>query len=180
MGNSLQEQLLKVGLVDEHKLKQSRSSKRKQVKQDGGARRAKLENEARQAAERQRLEKLERDRELNRQRQEEAALRAAENEVRQLIHAHRVVRERGDLAFNFSDGTTLKRIYVNQEQHAQLVAGGLAIVRQDTFYEVVPAAIAERILARDPGLILVHNKGADETHPDDPYAEYQVPDDLMW
>ena len=179
MGNSLQEQLLKAGLVDEQKLKQARSSKRKQVKQTGH-RPTPEEVEARRAAERARAEKVARDRELNRQRQEEAALRAAENEVRQLIHTHRIVRDGGDLAYNFMDGNTLKRIYVKKEQHAKLVSGQLAIVRQDAFYEVIPAEIAERVQARDAALVLVFNRVKEEASPDDPYAEYQVPDDLMW
>ena len=180
MGNSLQDQLLKAGLVDEQKLKQARSTKHKKTKQHAGPRNAAVDNEARQAAERARREKLERDRELNLRRQEEAALRAAENEIRQLIHVHRVVRDRSDLAFNFTDGTKLKRIYVDKEQHAKLVAGTLAVVRQDAFYEVVPAEIAVRVAARDASLVLVHNKAVEEKDADDPYADYQVPDDLIW
>jgi uncharacterized protein YaiL (DUF2058 family) len=179
VGNSLQDQLLKAGLVDEQKLKQARTSKHKKGKQ-AGAQSAAIDNETRQAAERARRQKLERDRELNRQRQEEAALRAAENEIRQLVHAHRVVRERGDLAFNFTDGTTLKRIYINKELHAKLVAGSLAVVRQDTFYEVVPCEIAEKVLARDASLVLVYNKPGDTADANDPYGDYKVPDDLMW
>jgi uncharacterized protein YaiL (DUF2058 family) len=178
VGNSLQDQLLKAGLVDEQKLKQARTTKHKKTKQHAGPRSKALDNEARLAAERARREKLERDRELNLRRQEEAALRAAE--IRQLVHTHRVVRDRGDLAFNFTDGTTLKRIYVNKEQHAKLVAGSLAVVRQDAFYEVVPAEIAVRVAARDASLVLVHNKATDEKDADDPYADYQVPDDLIW
>lgn len=179
MGNSLQEQLLKAGLVDEQKLKQTRSTKRKQVKQTGRQPTAE-EQEARVAAERARAEKVAHDRELNRQLQEEAARRASENEIRQLIHTHRIVRDGGDLAYNFTDGTALKRLYVNKDQHAKLVGGRLAIVRQDTFYELVPAEIAERVQARDAELVLVFNRAKDDANPDDPYAEYQVPDDLMW
>ena len=94
MGNSLQEQLLKAGLVNEHKLKEARSDKRRTVKQTGKPGSG-PDDAARLAAERARAEKAARDRELNRQRQEEAARRARENELRQLIHTHRVVREGG-------------------------------------------------------------------------------------
>lgn len=180
VGNSLQEQLLKAGLVNEQKLKQSRTEKRQEVRKTGKPGPDSATREAREAAERSRRDKAERDRELNRQRQEEAALRAAENELRQLIHSNRVIREGGDLAYNFSDGTKLKRIHVNRELHARLVSGQLAIVRQDDFYEVIPAAIAERVRERDPGLILVFNQPAAAPADEDPYAEYQVPDDLMW
>jgi hypothetical protein len=179
VGNSLQDQLLKAGLIDEQRLRQARSTKHKKAKH-GGRRGLAADDAARQAAERARREKAERDRELNRRLQEEAALRAAENEVRQLVHTHRVVRDGGDVAFNFTDGTTLKRIYVNKDQHARLVGGSLAVVRQDAFYEVVPSEIAEKVSARDASLVLVHNRPHDEKDGDDPYADYKVPDDLMW
>ncbi|NEX22762.1 DUF2058 domain-containing protein [Thiorhodococcus mannitoliphagus] len=179
MGNSLQDQLLKTGLVDEQKLKQARSSKRKQTKKTG-KHATPEQQQARQAAQRAQAEKAARDRELNRQRQEEAARRAAENEIRQLIHTHRVVRDGGDLAYNFMDGNTLKRIHVNKEQHAKLVSGALGIVRQDAFYEVVPLEIAVRVRERDASLVLVLNQPTDQDDSDDPYADYKVPDDLMW
>ncbi|MBK1694498.1 nucleoprotein/polynucleotide-associated enzyme [Chromatium weissei] len=181
MANSLQDQLLKAGLVKTQTLKQARSTQHKQSKQSGGKRVETTETaEARAAAERARIEKMERDRELNRQRQEEAALHAAANEIRQLIHANRIVRDGGDLAYNFTDGVTLKRIYVNKEQHAKLVAGRLAVVRQDTFYEVIPAEIVARVRERDASLVLVYNEPSAPAAADDPYAEFQIPDDLMW
>lgn len=179
MGNSLQDQLLKAGLIDEQRLKESRSSKRKVVKQTG-KRRPEVADDARRAAERARAEKAERDRDLNRRQQEEAARRARENEIRQLIHSNRVVREGGDVAFNFTDGTTLKRLYVTRDQQAALIAGRLAIVRQDTFYELVPVDTAERVRARDPSLVLLQNRGSEQKDESDPYAAFQVPDDLMW
>lgn len=179
VGNSLQEQLLKAGLVSEHRLKETRTDKRKTVKQSGG-RPSAADDQARRAAEEARAEKDRKDRELNRKQQEEAQRRARENEIRQLIHAHRVVREGGDLAYNFTDGTTLKRLYVTKDQHARLVDGRLALVRQDAFYELVPAEIAQRLRERDAHLVLVHNQPAAKPAADDPYADFQVPDDLMW
>ncbi|MFY9972646.1 MAG: DUF2058 domain-containing protein [Chromatiaceae bacterium] len=179
MGNSLQEQLLKAGLVSEQRLKESRTDKHKTVKRSG-KRGPGPDEGARRAAEQARAEKAARDRELNRQRQEEAARRARENELRQLIHTHRVVREGGDLPYNFTDGRMLKRLYVNKDQHARLVDGRLAVVRQDAFYELVPAEIAERVRARDPGLVLVWNQPEQGPEAEDPYAEFKVPDDLMW
>jgi hypothetical protein len=179
VGNSLQEQLLKAGLVSEHRLKETRTDKRKTVKQPGG-RAAAADDPARRAAAEAQAEKARKDRELNLRQQEEAQQRARENDIRQLIHAHRVVREGGDLAYNFTDGTTLKRLYVNRDQHARLVDGRLALVRQDTFYELVPTQIALRLRERDASLVLVHNQSTAKPAADDPYAEFQVPDDLMW
>ena len=179
MGNSLQDQLLKAGLVSEQKLKQTRTNKRKKSKQSGG--RDQANEESRLRARQEATEKAQRDRELNRQREEEARRKADENELRQLIHAHRLARREGDLAYNFQDGANLKRIYVTAEQKAALVAGRIALVRQDKGYEVIPSEIADKVLARRPELVLVLNRpGGDEPAEDDGYAEYQIPDDLMW
>lgn len=178
MGNSLQEQLLKAGLVDEQKLKQARTTKRKKSK---SAPRAKATPDpAREQALKAQAEKARRDRELNRQRQEEAQRKALDNELRELIHAHRLSRDGGEIAFNFTDGAALKRLYLHPDQQRQVVAGALAIVRQDTFYELIPAAIAERVAARQSDRVIVFNQSAQESPEDDDYAEFKVPDDLMW
>ena len=179
VGNSLQDQLRKAGLVSEQRLKDVRTDKHKTVKQTG-KRGPAADDPARLAAEQARAEKAAKDRELNRRRQEESQRRSRESEIRQLIHTHRVVRDGGELAYNFTDGTTLKRLHVTRDQHARLVDGRLAVVRQDTFYELVPAEIAERLRTRDASLVLVHNQPAKQPEADDPYAAFQVPDDLIW
>jgi len=173
MGNSLRDQLLQAGLVSEQQIKQTQSKKRKQQRAAGPSDEARQREAARAAAEKKR-----RDLELNRQRDEEARRKAEVVALWQLVRDNRVAREHGDLAYNFSDGKTLKRLYVNAEQQRGLVEGRLAIVRQDAFYELVPAAVAERLAAHDPALVLVLNRPADDG--DDDYAEYKVPDDLIW
>jgi uncharacterized protein YaiL (DUF2058 family) len=172
MGNSLQDQLLKAGLVSEQKAKQTQSKKRKQKR--AGA----VTDTGQQEAARLAAQKRERDRELNRQRDEEAKRKAEVVALWQLVRDNRISRDRGDLAYNFTDGKALKRLYVNAEQQAGLVGGKLAIVRQDDFYALVPAEIAERVAAHDASMVLVHNKLGNDV--DDEYAEYKVPDDLMW
>jgi uncharacterized protein len=181
VGNSLQDQLLKAGLVSEQKLRQTKTAKRKQAK---GPDRDKAVDEAAERARRAAEEKAERDRELNRQRQEEARRKAEANELRQLIHQNRLLRRDGDVAYNFQDGASLKRLYVTGEQRAQLIDGRVALVRQDKGFELVPAEVAERIMARNPALVLVWSRpepsAQDRPAEDDPYASFQVPDDLMW
>lgn len=177
MANSLQDQLIKAGLASEQQLKDTRSKKRKSAK--GGKRRG-SDDEARRAAAAAKAEKQRKDRELETQRREETERRALEHELRQLIHAHRVVRENGEIAFNFADARTLKRLYLDKDQHARVLDGRLAVVRQDNFYELVDAETAERIKARAPDRILVWNQAGNEPDADDPYAELKVPDDLMW
>lgn len=178
MGNSLQDQLLKAGLVDEQRVKQVRSSKRKKGKQTGGKDRS--GDADRRRAQQAAAEKARRDAELNRQRQEEARRKAEANELRQLIHSNRIPRGEGDLSYSFLDGGSIKRIYVTAEQQAKLAKGTFAVVRQDTGYELLTREIAERVRARDEGLIVVLNKPGGDDGEDDEYADYKVPDDLMW
>jgi len=178
VGNSLQDQLLKTGLVDEQWAKQARSSKRKKGKQAGGKNRPGEDDRrrVRQAA----AEKARRDAELNRQREEEARRKAEGNELRQLIHSNRIPRGEGDVAYSFLDGGSIKRIYVTAEQQAKLAKGNLAVVRQDTGYELLAIDVADRVSARNEGLVVVLNKPDGARDEDEGYEDYKVPDDLMW
>jgi len=178
VGNSLQDQLLKAGLVDEQQVKKARSSKRKKGKQAGG--KVRPGDEERQRIRQAAAEKARRDSELNRQRQDEARRRAEANELRQLIHSNRVPRGEGDVAYSFLDADSIKRIYVTADQQGKLANGGLAVVRQDTGYELVVPDIADRVRARDESLVVVLNKPGSEGDEDGEYADYKVPDDLMW
>ncbi len=49
-------------------------------------------------------------------------------------------------------------------------------------YELVPAEIADKIAARRPAAVAFRAtaEAGNSTDGDDPYAEYQVPDDLTW
>lgn len=172
MGNSLQDQLLKAGLVSEQKARQVKTGKRKQKRNGQPA------AQDAQAAARVAAEKRERDRELNRKRDEEAKRKAEEIALWQLVRDNRIARDGGDRAYNFTDGNKLKRLHVTAQQHQQLVKGQLGIVRHDDFYALVPAAIAERVAEKDPSQILVLNR--DEEPVDEEYADYKIPDDLMW
>ncbi|MDH5217795.1 MAG: DUF2058 domain-containing protein, partial [Gammaproteobacteria bacterium] len=57
----------------------------------------------------------------------------------------------------------------------------LAIAKLGGVYELVPTAVAEKIKQRDEQYIITTGN-RDEAEPDenDPYADFQIPDDLMW
>jgi hypothetical protein len=177
MANSLQDQLLKAGLVNEQQVKQAQTKKRKQKRAGGGKSAESVQRgaEVQQAA----AEKRRRDQELNRQREEERRRKAEQVALWQLVHDSRVSRDGGDRAYNFADGTALKRLYVSAAQQKALVDGGLAIVRHESFYELVPPSVAERAQQVDPTILVLWNR-SEPKEPDDPYAEFEVPDDLMW
>lgn len=176
---SLQDQLLKAGLADEKKAKAIRSEKRKQRKQQPKG--AVQVNEAEIRARKAREEKAERDRQLNLQRQKEAEKKAIQAQIRQLVETNRLDRSRGETSYQFVDGKKIKKILVDDTMVDQLSRGRLAVVRIDENYDVVPEKVARKIMERDEGAVVVlHDRKQDDQGEDDPYAGYEIPDDLMW
>ncbi|KMV32072.1 DUF2058 domain-containing protein [Photobacterium swingsii] len=169
---SLQEQMLKAGLVDKKKLKKAaKGSKKSRVQ----AREAKAAVEANRAAQ------LEQDKNLNRLKNEEVQKKEFQAQVKQLIEMNRLDRKDGDIGYNFTDGTLVKKIYVDKTMQDQLVRGRLAIVRLADSYEVIPSVVADKIAQRDESSIVLNNVVEnDEPDEDDPYADFVIPDDLMW
>lgn len=178
---SLQDQLLKAGLVDKKKASKVQKTKQKQAKVK---RKNKVEvmDEAKLAAEKARTEKVERDRQLNLQRKQEAEQRAITAQIRQLIEMNRQQKNAGDITYNFTDGSKVSHLYVDEKQQRQLSNGHLAIVRLDSQYEIVPTRVSDKIALRDESYLVYCNRSSGEmaADEDDPYAEYEVPDDLMW
>lgn len=177
MALSLQEQLLKQGLVDEKKVKQAKQDKRRKDRQN--KQKPPEPNEVAERARAARAEQAERDRQANRERQEEANRKAIAAQIRQLVETHRLTRERGTVDYQFVDSKKIKKILVSELQQDQLARGRIAIARFGDSYELVPAAIAEKIRQRDEATVVVLNVAAVEDE-DDPYADYPIPDDLMW
>ncbi len=176
---SLQEQLLKAGLADEKKAKAIRNEKKKQRKQQpkGTVQVNEAEVRARQARE----EKAERDRQLNLQRQQEAEKKAIKAQIRQLVASNRLDHSRGETSYQFVDGKKIKKIFVNDAMVDQLSRGRLAIICVDDTYEIVPDKVARKIMERDEqAVIVLHDRKTDDQGDDDPYAGYEIPDDLMW
>lgn len=177
MGNALQDQLLKAGLIDKSKAHQSK--KKQQRQQRAGDTSA--ADEVRRKAELARTEKAARDRQLNQQRQVEAQQKAIAAQIRQLIEMNQLTDSTGEVVYNFTDGATIKRLHVSETIHKRLSCGQLAIVRHDGGYGLVPLAVAAKIAERDQGVVVDLGEPTSEVvDGDDPYAEFQVPDDLMW
>jgi uncharacterized protein YaiL (DUF2058 family) len=179
---SLQDQLLKAGLIDAKKAKQANKEKRKET---NVARRSSEEvvDEVKQSAEQARLEKIERDRELNRQRDLELQQKAIAAQIKQLIENHRQAKGagNGDVEYNFTDGKLIKKMRVSPLVLEQIARGLLAVVKLGEGYELVPRIVADKIAQRDDKFVVVANTKQDnKVDEDDPYKDYVIPDDLMW
>ena len=176
---SLQEQLLKAGLVDKTKVKLANQdkSKQKKVERKTGTQTV---DEARLAALETQRKNAERARELNAQRDAAAAEKAIVAQIAQLVQKNRQGKGNGDIAYNFTHANKIERIYVSAAVQGHLMAGRLVIVRLGATTELVPRVIADKIAERDATLVVRVNKASTEVDADDPYAAFQIPDDLMW
>ena len=183
MGNSFGDQFLKAGLVDKSRLEQTKKSKRKQQKLKH-KQKAEVVDEtavAAEAARRAAAQAAQQDRELNRRQKAAAEQRAIQAQIRQLVEQNRLADAEGDVAYNFQDGSLIRTLHVTATVRDKLARGQLAIARFDAGYALVSAAVAEKIAQRDTDGIVSRVEGrAQEEDENDPYAEYKVPDDLMW
>ncbi len=181
MHNPFQEQLLKAGLVTKQQVQKAKKSKHKKNKQ-----RPKKEvaiDEAKLKAQQAAAEKAERDRALNIKKEEDARRKAVTAEINQLINDHLIERGQDcELVYNFEHNKKVKRIYINDAQKKQIMQGKLGIARIEGRYELVPASVAEKIQQRNKNRVVLFEAEGETSsnNENDPYADYQIPDDLMW
>lgn len=182
MANSLMDQLLKAGVASEKQAKKVKHEKRagKGGKKGRQASPATQVDAAALAARQAAAAKAERDRRLNLERKAAAEQKALAAQVRQLIAQNRLPREGAGEAYHFTDGRMLKSLPVTPAQRAQLARGQLDIVRDGEAYELVSAEVAEKIRARDASRVMARPAAESKPDADDPYAGYEVPDDLIW
>lgn len=175
---TLQEQMLKAGLVTSKKMaKVQRTAKKSRVQA----------REAREAVEENKKVQLERDKLLSEQQKQAALSKEYKAQVKQLIEMNRIVIAKGNIDFNFTDNNLIKKVIVDKATQTQLINGRLAIARLvtnsngDCEYAIIPSVVADKIAQRDESYIVLNSALSEEVQDeDDPYADFKIPDDLMW
>jgi uncharacterized protein YaiL (DUF2058 family) len=184
MSNSLRDQLLKAGLVSETQVKQAEKASKK------GGRKARHEQKrtgqpikapAEERIEQAQSDKVARDRKLNREQEIVKAKKAARAQVSDLIKRHRLNDAHAEVRYYFQRGNHIKQLDVTPEQREGLVGERLAIVTFQGGQHLITMDVADKIAKIDPEA-KIHRHEAPPSEPDaeDPYRDYQVPDDLMW
>ncbi|MDO6620109.1 MULTISPECIES: DUF2058 domain-containing protein [unclassified Shewanella] len=183
MANALQEQLLKAGLASKQKARDVKTQKRKQKKakiDDGSA-------ALKQQIAQQKLEQAAKDKALNEQRFAEAS---EKGQVRGLITEFTKFAIKapagGEIKFNFTVENKILSVYVDEKLQGQLQTGVVGIVRFEDKSYIVPHKLAERVNLLVPewcGYLWqesADNQVEQASEENDPYADYAIPDDLMW
>ena len=180
--NPLQEQLLKAGLVKKSKVAQVA---REQDKARHGKAPADPDG-IRREAERVREEKVARDRALAAERKAQAHAAELRAQARQIIQDKKVPRS-GDSEYRFTADGAIRTLQVNDELRRKLSAGVLVIARLDDRYELLPRAAGDKVRERDASLVVLDHglpagseTAAPSSEDDAYYAQFKVPDDLVW
>ena len=204
MGNSLQDQLLKSGLVSQEQLsnatKPARSNRPKAADRKRGDKRRKRPP---QNADRERRGPSTSN--TSGARGEVAVsqpslptLEELNSHIRKLLDDNRQNVAEAEVPYNFMRETRIKKLYVTEEQRRQLLSGELSIAGYRRVHHVIPTPVAEEILALRSE-IFVHRAGEtsptasdspteNETSPGAPSeldstlpsSSEDVPDDLVW
>ncbi|MCT8867022.1 DUF2058 domain-containing protein [Shewanella sp. ZOR0012] len=180
MANALQEQLLKAGLASKQKVRDVKTQKRrdKKARVDDVSSALKLE-----IAEQKRLQ-AEKDKALNEQRFAEATARG---QVRGLVSEFTQfaikIPSHAEIKFNYTLDNKIYSVYIDEKIQSELLKGQLGIVRYEDKSYLVPHKLAERVNLLVPqwcGYLWQQDAGKAVEVEDDPYADYAIPDDLMW
>ena len=148
--SSLQDQLLKAGLVGEKQAKQAKKDKRKATKVKHKSKQPQVD-ETKLQVQKAQQEKAERDRQLNAERKAEADRKAIAAQIKQLITLNRQDKMASDfgkpeeVTYNFTDGKKIKKLYISNKVQELLTRGRLVIAKLDDNYELVPYPVAEKI-----------------------------------
>jgi len=181
---SLQDQLLKAGLTTKQKARQANADSRKKNKQkrSGVQHGSSLQEQVQQDLEKSKQEKIARDNALNEEKQKQLAQKEQGLRIQQILQHQNIKNVAGESEYNYTYGSKIKKILIDAVTHRALVNGRLALCGFDDITYIVTSETAEKLATLDDQVILVQNDKveSEQLDEDDPYAGYEIPDDLMW
>ena len=182
--SSLQDQLLKAGLTTKQKTRQANVDKRKKNKQkrSGVEHGASLQEQVKQDLLKAKADKQIKDTVLNDQRQQQLADKELVLRIKQILTHHQIKNVKGENDYNYTFENKIKKLPLDSVTHKALVNGRLALCGLEDVTYIVTRETAEKLSELDKDVVLVQNdQTLDESiDEEDPYADYQIPDDLMW
>ncbi len=160
MGLSLQDQLLKAGLVDKKQVKKAdheRRVKNKKKRKIGDS----FEDRDKLRLQQQQAERAEQDLKLNAERNLQIQRKADLAAAQQLIEANRVPIDEGNVVYHYVDGGQIKRILVIQEIADKLAEGRAALAMYGGEVVLLSAETTLKVLQRDKDSIIAYNDPAE-------------------
>ncbi|WP_146908787.1 DUF2058 domain-containing protein [Arenimonas daejeonensis] len=178
--NPLQEQLLKAGLAKKSKVTEAAREQQKARQAKGTTESDQIRREAELARE----AKAEKDRALEAARKAQARVTELAAQARQIIQDKKLPRS-GESEYRFTADGAIRTILIDDDQRRKLAVGTVVIARLGERYELLPRAAGDKVRERDASLIVLDHGQATDTaatssEDDAYYAQFKVPDDLVW
>ena len=181
MAGSLQDQLKKSGLVSKKKSQKLDAEKRKKIKAQNKGQ--KINNEISEKVKQAELQKKQADQKRNQQQQQQVKQNEEKARIKQIVDQAKIKDYEGDTAFNFQFNNKVKTLYLNKDNYDGLVAGSIGLCQIDNVIFILPNSTVSKINEINPDYVVLHQDKLNTTTEkvdDDPYADYEIPDDLMW
>ncbi len=113
-----------------------------------------------------------------------AQKRELKAKIKKLIDDNSITEFTGELTFNYVVGERVRQVFVSQEYLDKISAGDLAITRLNRQTHLVTPDVAQQLIDLNPQWLVVVNDPNQEqpqvSGEEDPYADYKVPDDMHW
>ncbi|MCI2285646.1 DUF2058 domain-containing protein [Colwellia sp. MSW7] len=159
-----------------------RSTKKNKQKRSGVRHDATLQEQVKQDLAKAKIEKQEKDNALNALKKQQLADKEQVLRIKQILTHHQIKNVGGDNDYNYTFGSKIKKLSLDLATHKALVNGRLSLCGLDDVTYLVTRETADQLAELDKNVVLVQNDmtADDFIDEDDPYADYQIPDDLMW
>ena len=165
--SSLSDQLLKAGLVTEEQIKKASAKPKRIIKTSPKPAEQKKPRSQKNKSEdsdlalfykqRSKLEQSEKQEQI-RKKQEAAKLKKETNDkINKLINDNLLNDDSADIRYNFVVGTTIKYVFVTEQQQKDLAEGVIAITFHNGKRALIPAKTAKDISQLNPGKIVILN-----------------------
>lgn len=163
----MSEQLLKAGLVTEEQVKNASekpqkkhnkrpvSKQKKQVKTSSKREESDLEKFYKIRSSQDNKEKSEA---LKKKREAAQRKKEMNKKIGELVDANILNVKDADIRYNFVVGTTIKYVFVTEEQQESLAKGKLAITFHGGQKCIIPTDVGSSILKINPGKIVITNE----------------------
>ena len=166
MGDSLRDQLLNAGFVENKSARKPAKKSRKPSakKAPRKSQKSVVEKKNNQVADDAKI--LERKR--------------IKAEIKSLIEETCEKEIEGDQVYSYVLGKRIKQLFVNKSCHEKIVNRAVAITRLNGSTYLIPLETAEKVKALNPEWAIVIASEDGDKAEDGEYADYEIPDDLQW
>ena len=110
--------------------------------------------------------------------------KALRTEIKQLLKTNKLNDKTGEIPYNYVIAGQVKRFFINDKQQTELKAGNMVIVNWNTISYLISKEAEQELRKLHPTIeVAAVEKPADSSakkDSNDPYSDYEIPDDLSW